>query len=276
MKAFEVNISKTYGLPGDATLDVMLRKYPLDTKESERRVLRPCVITVPGGGYTWVSTREGEPVASYFMAQGYHTCVLTYSTSPEHVYPTQLLQLAASVDYLRKHADEFSIDPARIYCIGFSAGGHLVGDLAVEWNKLRDRHGVDYDARPSAVGLGYPVISSVFRYNATFTNLLAGYDEAEQARLMEQVQLDKAVTPDTAPCFVWTTAQDGLVPAQNTLAMAMACANAGVPYEAHVFPIGDHGLASGTAEVEVPEQLGRIVGRWLGMCDDFFRLHKIS
>ena len=119
MKAFEVNISQEYGLNGAATLDVMLRKYPLDGKEEDKRVLRPCVIVVPGGGYTWVATREGEPVASYFLAQGYHACVLTYSTSPEHCYPTQLLQLAASVDYLKRNADAFSIDPTRIYCIGF-------------------------------------------------------------------------------------------------------------------------------------------------------------
>ena len=73
MKAFTVEISKEYGWKGNVTLEVMLRGFPLDDKS--KRVLRPCVIVVPGGGYTWVSTREGEPVASYFMGQGYHTCV---------------------------------------------------------------------------------------------------------------------------------------------------------------------------------------------------------
>ncbi len=40
---------------------------------------RPLVLVVPGGGYSHVSAREGDPVALQFAAAGYHTAVLRYA-----------------------------------------------------------------------------------------------------------------------------------------------------------------------------------------------------
>ena len=61
--------------------------------EADRR--RPSIIVCPGGGYTFVSDREGEPVALAFAARGYNAFVLKYSVAPAH-YPTQLAEAAAA------------------------------------------------------------------------------------------------------------------------------------------------------------------------------------
>ena len=67
---------KQLELAGGGTLTVYLR----DCCERMPNVLdRPLVLVVPGGGYTHVSAREGDPVALQFAAAGYHTAVLTYS-----------------------------------------------------------------------------------------------------------------------------------------------------------------------------------------------------
>ena len=59
---------KQLELAGGGTLTVYLR----DCCERMPNVLdRPLVLVVPGGGYTHVSAREGDPVALQFAAAGY-------------------------------------------------------------------------------------------------------------------------------------------------------------------------------------------------------------
>ena len=40
---------------------------------------RPLVLVVPGGGYTHLSAREGDPVALQFAAAGYHLSLIHIS-----------------------------------------------------------------------------------------------------------------------------------------------------------------------------------------------------
>ena len=98
---------------------------------------RPAVIVVPGGGYGMVSKREGEPVAHAFLAKGFQVFILTYRVGEEVRYPEQLCEIAAAVDYVKKHADEFSVNPQEVFAVGFSAGGHLVGNLCVEHQNIQ-------------------------------------------------------------------------------------------------------------------------------------------
>src|SRR5699024_1339461 len=44
---------------------------------------RPLVLVVPGGGYSHVSPREGDPVAVRFLAAGYHAAVLRYGVGEQ-------------------------------------------------------------------------------------------------------------------------------------------------------------------------------------------------
>ena len=65
-------------LTGGGTLTLYLRES-VEAMPHFRQ--RPLVLVVPGGGYTHVSAREGDPVALQFAAAGYHTAVLDYDTS---------------------------------------------------------------------------------------------------------------------------------------------------------------------------------------------------
>ncbi len=58
---------------------------------------RPLVLVVPGGGYTHVSAREGDPVALQFAAAGYHTAVLNYTVWEEAQDYRPLRQLAEAI-----------------------------------------------------------------------------------------------------------------------------------------------------------------------------------
>ena len=55
--------------------------------------------------------------------------VCQYAVNPE-LYPLPLLDARRAVQFVRKNASEFGIDPKKIGVMGSSAGGHLVASLS--------------------------------------------------------------------------------------------------------------------------------------------------
>lgn len=243
----------------------------------EKKWRRPAVIVVPGGAYEHVSKREGANVACQFLARGFQTFVLEYLTVTNGVrYPEQLHELAAAVDYVKTHCEEYHINKDEIFVLGFSAGGHLTADLAVEYFNVAEIVGEKLDCKPAAIGLGYPVISTEFGYKKTHENLLSGYTDAEKQNILNRLNLDKTVTKKTVPVFLWTTAEDSAVPALNSLKFASALAENGVKYELHVYPEGEHGSSTCDFEVNTENPAYRKNAQWLSNCAQFFRLFTVE
>ena len=176
---------------------------------NEKKWCRPAVIVVPGGAYEHVSKREGANVACQFLARGFQAFVLEYLTATDGVrYPEQLHELAAAVDYVKAHCDEYHINKNEIFVMGFSAGGHLTANLAVDYFNISGTTGGKLDCKPTAIGLGYPVISSELGHTRSHENLLLGFSNAEKQKLLKRLNLDKVVTKNTVPAFSGTTASD--------------------------------------------------------------------
>ena len=92
--------------------------------------------------------------------------------------------------------------------------------------------------------LGYPVITSgEFAHRNSFVHLLG--DRYEE--LVEEMSLEKQVSKNNPPTFVWHTLTDEAVPVENSLLFAKALKDAGVSVELHVYPKGQHGLALANA-----------------------------
>ena len=268
MKAYSVNLKDNYSFLQGGVLQCILMDMPFDIETDWKR---PAVIVVPGGGYGMVSKREGEPVAAQFLAKGFQTFVLTYLCAPDKVrYPEQLFELSCAVDYVKKHAEEFCVNPDEVFVIGFSAGGHLTGNLAVEHQNVSQKAGVELDCRPTATGLCYPVISSIHGHFSSFENLLDGYTDEAKTELLKTLNLDEAVNKDTPPAFIWATAEDELVPTDNSIRYAWALDKQGISYELHIYPTGRHGLSVG--DKEICTQMGETqkAARWVNDCIEFF------
>ncbi len=258
-----IDLTKEYPLKGG-----QLTCYVADT------YVRPAVVIVPGGGYGHVSPREGEPIALEFLSRGYNCFVLEYVIGgPTGAsYPEQLLELASAVDYVKKNAESLRVEADKVYAIGASAGGHLVGSLAVTWHKIEEIAKASLNCKLTAIGLMYPVVSNIHGHQGSYNNVLYGYSEEEKAELLKTLNLNEAVSEQTPPAFIFTTATDAVVPADNAIRYALACADKGVRYELHVYPYGRHGLSTGKAEVNggVVAHCPRI-SNWLDDCDAFFR-----
>ena len=223
------------------------------------------VVICPGGGYGFVSPREGAPVAEELVNKGISAFVLDYSIAPVR-YPTQIHQLASAVKHLRDNSAAYNVNPKKITVMGFSAGGHLAATLATQWQQdyLHDYmqcSAVDYC--PNSVVLCYPVISAgAYGHRGTFDNLLGG-----DFGKLEAVSLEKSVTYNCPPVFVWHTVDDKVVPVENALLLITALRQKNVPFEAHIYPKGEHGLSLATPETaeDNPDMKNPHVASWFGL-----------
>ena len=207
---------------------------------------RPAVLILPGGGYQFVSEREKEPVALKFVAEGICAFTLKYNVGPTHVFPQALCEVALAIDYIKKHAKEYNIDKGNVSVCGFSAGGHLAATLGAFWDKdfVKDIIGEDKDTRPAKVILSYPVISSgEYAHKGSFENLLG--DRKNDLERLEFLSMERQVTKEYPPVFIWHTFTDSSVHVINSLLFAKALAENDVLTEMHIYPEGGHGLSIG-------------------------------
>ncbi len=211
MKAYEVTLE-----PNQARLCCYLHDQTPEMKTAD---IRPAALVFPGGGYSMCSAREADPIALYYLSQGYNAFVLYYSVGPDAPFEKSFEDANASIQYLVENAEELHINPKKIAVVGFSAGGHLAASL-----------GTMGKTRPAAMVLGYPVILSEF------------------GPIMNKSipSLERKVTFETPPTFIFATADDGLVPVRNSLQFASALSKSDVFFELHIFPHGAHGLSTAT------------------------------
>jgi acetyl esterase/lipase len=92
----------------------------------------PAIFHCHGGGMILGSV---DAFARYLAFVVSKTSVPVYSVdyrlAPEHPYPAVVEDCYASLGWLRDHAKEFGVDPARIAVMGESAGGGIAAGLAL-------------------------------------------------------------------------------------------------------------------------------------------------
>lgn len=216
------------------------------------------VIVCPGGGYARRASHEAAPVARWLCSLGLAGIVLDYRVCA-YRHPVPLLDARRAIRTVRSKAGAWSIDPARIGILGFSAGGHLAISAATIFDAIESgpSDAIDrIDCRPDALIACYPVVTfGPHRHDGSMRNLLGPEPDPG---LREQLSLETRVTERTPPAFLWHTADDPAVPVGNVLLLAEAMQACGVPVALHVFAHGRHGL--GLAD-EAPD-----VARWTALC----------
>lgn len=259
----------------ESDYEPVLETYILkNSKDIHSDYKRPTVLICPGGAYEFTSDREAEPVALRFTALGFNAVVLRYSVKTNR-YPIQLLEVSAAVAYIRRMAGEWHVDKDKIAVCGFSAGGHLTGSLAVFWQIpfIQEKLGIQYEEnKPNAVILSYPVITSgEFAHEYSFENLL-GKEASDKDK--ESLSLEKHVTQNAPPTFIWHTLDDPSVPVENALLFANALRKQGTQFELHIYPKGVHGLSlcdKTTASIEHPDQINPHVATWFNLAVEWLR-----
>lgn len=231
---------------------------------------RKAIIVCPGGGYGWLSEREGEPVALQFFAAGLNAFVLRYSVKEKAVDYAPLIEACLAIKYIREHAEELFVDPDFVFITGFSAGGHLAAWTGTMWHVPEvAAHIGDTDqtiCKPTATLPCYPVISAVpgITHGGSILTLNGGKTDEEG---MARFSLEKFVGEKTAPAFLWHTASDGCVPVMNAILYAEALSKYKIPFELHIYPKGPHGLSLANKETwsNNPSADNPYVAEWIKM-----------
>ena len=225
--------------------NVFLDIYAVYDEDNKKK---DAVLVIPGGAYSGVSWREGIYTALAFAGRGYNAFVLTYSVGEGIKYPRQLTDAALAMKYIKDNAEKYNINPDRIFALGYSAGGHLLGTLTTQYNYAEELLGLpkDYLKIHGAI-FCYPVITALDNtHTNSFKNLLKKPFEEMTDEERASLSIEKCITPETPPAFIWHTSGDRGVPINGSLSLARAYYDAGIPVELHIYPHGPHGIALAT------------------------------
>lgn len=233
--------------------DVMGHKINFITYVEEDSKGRDAVLIFPGGGYEHLSTeREGDAVARAYLNEGLNAFVVHYAVGAEYKYPSHLIDASFAICYLKDNAEKYGINKDRIFTVGFSAGGHLSGSLAI-LHKNPDvlrALGIEKGGnKPCGSILAYPVVSAtVNTHGGSFVRLSGKpFDEITDEE-RQKLSLEANVDEDSAPVFIWHTSEDPAVPVIGSLKLAEAYYSIGKTFSLQVYPYGPHGIALANEE----------------------------
>ncbi|MDC0287967.1 alpha/beta hydrolase [Rubripirellula sp.] len=228
------------------------------------------VVILPGGGYHGHAMgHEGYQFADWFAAMGIQSAICTYrlrgkgNAGKGYGHPRPMQDAQRAIQTLRARAKELNIDPERVGVIGFSAGGHLCSTVSTHFlaavATAKDPI-ARVSSRPDFSILCYPVIAfdKPYTHRGSQQNLIGANPDP---KLIEELSNERQVTNNTPPTFIFHTAEDKVVPVENSLQYYLALQRNGVPSELHVFPEGRHGV--GLAR-KLPG-----ASQWPGLCRDW-------
>lgn len=203
------------------------------------------VIICPGGSYFWLGTDvEGRQVAQWLNDNGIAAFVLEYSHGgwasfvshihmKNRMYPSGYNDLCAAIDSVRLNADDYGIRSGRIGCMGFSAGGHLVMNVAEQ--TAAKKNGMFF------VAPIYPVVS--MSHECTHKRSRRGLlGEAPSHAMMDSLSLEKKVPKDCPPVFLVNCDDDPIVPSYNSVLLDSALTVNHVPHQYEHYRTGGHGF----------------------------------
>lgn len=272
----KIDLYKYFNIERKGATDGYLTAYCREGTTELGLKKRPAMLIMPGGGYWFVSDREGEPVALKYLQAGYSAFVLEYTVRTK--FPVPLIEACMAAVYIRENAAKYFVDEEHIAAIGFSAGAHLAGMLGNLYcepeikSVLKQKSEL---AKISALVLSYPVVSMTEFAHEGSRDILTGKDES----LYERLSLEKRITKDSPPAFIWHTVADDCVPAENSLMLARAYKAAKVPFTLHLFEDGWHGLCLCDNETnDLSEELPHIyhAGKWFELSLDWLSEHGFN
>ncbi len=213
-----------------------------------KRNVHDAMLVIPGGGYSHCcSDKEGEAIALAFLAKGFNAFVLNYRVEDGDRYPNQLCDAAYALLHIKKNAEKYNINPERVFAVGFSAGGHLLGTLATisERENVLELLNADKEAFKLAGAIfSYPVLTALHKTHEGSFSRLTGKAFADITNSEKtELSVENHITANAPPAFIWHTAEDKSVPLNGTFALAQAYIDAGRPMTLRVYPYGVHGIA---------------------------------
>ena len=231
--------------------------YRVDTKP----VAKPAIIICPGGGWMFLSEREGEPIAIEFAQRGYMAFVIHYSVSERAAEPGDHSLIFKALDEMERAYDILSelgrkqtIDTGKISVMGFSAGGQLAALFSSRHPELLScilcypfldvEDEIEYVNSSMCPQENKEIMKKCFS--------VTGIGAANECNL-QQIDPIANVSPDMPGTFIWHGATDDLIRATGSIAYARKLIENGIRTELHIYDNCGHGISLGTRETAAVE-----------------------
>lgn len=203
------------------------------------------IIVCPGGSYFWLDKeREGYDVAQWLCQNGIAAFVLEYSHGgwgafTYHIrtkgrsFPAGFNDFSNTIAYIKQHAVDYGVNPNRVGCMGFSAGGHLVMHAAEQLAGTANS--------PSFVATLYPVVSMTHQctHKRSRRGLLG---EFPKRRMKDSLSLENHVPDNCPPVFLMNCDDDPIVNYYNSVLLDSALTAHRIPHHYEHYRTGGHGF----------------------------------
>ena len=221
--------------------------------QPEKKTSDACLVVFPGGGYNHLAKdHEGDKIAKYFNNKGITVAVLWYRIPrrpglEKHRVAWQDAQRA--IRFVRSHAEEWKINPEKIGCLGFSAGGHLTLMTATTSQTPAYEPVDDLDMVPCYVNFAVPVYPAyVLEENA---------DKSGTFTLESKIVDDFAFDSKTPPmCFIH--GDSDRCPSMASAVVYAKLKSMNIPVELHIFAKVGHGFGANPKNNHVGDWLNRV------------------
>lgn len=227
LKPDQIVVYKTVG-------DRKLEMHLFEPKGWKAGDARACFVTIHGGGWTGGTPPRMYPFAKHFADLGMVGISLQYRlvTKGSGTTPFDCVRDGRSaLRYLKAHAKELGIDPAKIVVSGGSAGGHVAMATALFDGIDDPTDDLGISPTPAALVPLFPVIDTSPK----------GYGNAKCGPDWEKISPVHRVRAGLPPTLIFFGTGDTVTPFAGAEAYLAACKKVGTPCELVIDEGGVHG-----------------------------------
>ncbi|HEY7781352.1 MAG TPA: alpha/beta hydrolase [Ktedonobacterales bacterium] len=212
---------------------------------------RPAVIFIHGGGWSQGDKRFWGPEAREIAQLGWVAFSINYRLDAPSPYPAEIEDVRAAISWVRAHAGNYAIDPARLALVGDSAGANLALLAAVEGagpldTGTRVRAAVSWSAPTDLAALARAATTCApagCTHDSRFDEVehYIGCDPTACPNRYAAASPTSDVDPSDPPIFLANSDQE-VIPLAQAQEMADRLRTAGVPYQLDIIPGTRHAL----------------------------------
>jgi acetyl esterase/lipase len=195
---------------------------------------RPAVVFFFGGGWVSGTPKQFFPQCHYLAGRGMVAMSADYRVKNRHgTSPRECVQDGCSaVRWIRQHAGELGIDPARLAAGGGSAGGHVAAATGTVTNITEPGEETTTSCRPNALVL----------FNPVFDNGPNGWGHKAVRDYWREISPRHNIDSQTPPAIVLLGTADRLIPVATAEGFCKAMHDAGGRCELKLYADQPHGF----------------------------------